>query len=89
MESEFKVGDIVISSSGHDKNNLFIVVSIDKSGFLTIINGKTRKKDNPKTKNPKHLVKIGHDEAILKLVSCPIVTNAEIYKKIKQYKVKE
>ncbi len=89
MENEFKVGDIVSSLSGHDKNHLFIVVSIDKSGYIAIIDGKSRLRDNPKIKNPKHLRKIAHDDKVLDKVLSPIATNAEIYKMIKVYNNKE
>lgn len=79
-----------MSLSGHDKNQTFIVVDIDKNGYIAIIDGKYRKKSQPKKKNPKHLLKIAYDEELLNKVNSPIVTNAEIYKLIKAYKqVKE
>jgi len=89
MQTEFVIGDIVKSLLGHDKNNIFIVVSIDKNGYIAIIDGKYRKKENPKSKNPKHLVKIGHDDNLLNKVSQVTVTNKEIYNYLKQFKVKE
>ena len=90
MEQNFKVGDIVISKSGHDKNRPFIVVSIDKNGYLVIIDGRHRLREKPKTKNPKHLMKIAYDETILNKINSPLATNAEIYKMIKAYnKIKE
>lgn len=90
METNFIVGDVVQSISGHDQNRLFIVVGIDKSGYLAIIDGKYREKSNPKLKNPKHLNFVAHDDLLLNKVNSPIVTNAEIYKLIKAYKkVKE
>ena len=90
METNFKVGDIVESLYGHDQNRLFIVVGIDKNGYLAIIDGRYREKTKPKLKNPKHLKVVAHDENLLEKVGSPIVTNAEIYKLIKAYKnVKE
>ena len=89
MENEFNIGDIVVSLSGHDKNRPFIVVSIDKSGYLAIIDGRYREKFKPKLKNPKHLMKVGHDDNIIEKINSPISTNTEIYKMIKVYKVKE
>ena len=90
MEINFMVGDIVTSVSGHDKNRIFIVVDIDKNGYLAIIDGKYRDKTKPKLKNPKHLVKVANDLTLLDKVNSPIVTNAEIHKLIKAYKkVKE
>lgn len=89
METSFMIGDIVESISGHDKNRLFIVVDIDKNGFIAIIDGRYREKLNPKMKNPKHLIKVAHNDSILEKVNSPLSTNAEIYKLIKAYKVKE
>ena len=90
METNFKVGDIVESLYGHDQNRLFIVVGIDKNGYLAIIDGRYREKTKPKLKNPKHLKVVAHDENLLEKVGSPIVTNAEIYKLIKAYqKIKE
>ncbi len=89
MENELVVGDIVISRLGHDKNRPFIVVGIDKSGYLSIIDGKYRDKSKPKLKNSKHLIKVGHDDKILEKIASPIATNTEIYKMIRVYKVKE
>ena len=86
MEENLKVGDIVKSLSGHDKNDIFIVVDIDKNGYIAIIDGKYRQKSQPKKKNPKHLLKIAHDEDLFNKTNSPIVTNAEIYKAIKAYK---
>ena len=90
METNFTIGDIVQSTSGHDLNRLFIVVGIDKNGYIAIIDGRYRGKEKQKLKNPKHVELVAHDDKILKKVDSPIVTNAEIYKLIKAYKnVKE
>ncbi len=89
MDTEFLVGDIVKSLSGHDKNRLFIVTSIDKNGYLDIIDGRYRTMDKPKSKNPKHLTKVGHDDEIIKKINSSLATNAEIYKMIKVYLIKE
>ena len=89
METNFAVGDIVKSLNGHDQNRLFIVVDIDKNGFIAIIDGRYREKSKPKLKNPKHLKLVAHDEKLIEKVNSPIVTNAEIHKLIKAYKIKE
>ena len=89
MEENFVVGDVVISTFGHDQNHLYIVESIDKNGFLYIIDGRYRLRGNPKKKNPKHLLKVAHDDLILQKINSPLSTNAEIYKLIKAYKIKE
>ena len=86
MDTEISVGDIVISLSGHDKNQPFIVTTIDKNGYCDIIDGRYRFKDKPKHKNPKHLKIVAHSEEILSKVLSSLSTNAEIYKMIKAYK---
>lgn len=86
MEQNLKVGDVVVSTFGHDKNQVFIVTSIDKNGFLFIIDGRYRLKEKPKKKNPKHLQKLAHDNFIIEKINSPLSTNAEIYKLIKAYK---
>ena len=85
MNSQFIVGDIVKSLRGHDKNHLFIVLSIDKNGYLAIIDGRYRKRDKIKLKNPKHLIKIAHDDEILSKAKSVTSTNTEIYNAIKKY----
>ena len=90
METNFVIGDVVKSTSGHDQNRLFIVVGIDKNGYIAIIDGKYRGKSKPKLKNPKHLEKLAHDDNLLNKVNSSITTDTEIYKLIKAYKnVKE
>lgn len=86
MEENFEIGDVVISLNGHDKNRPFIVVSIDKNGYPAIIDGRYRTKTKPKSKNPKHLLKIAHDEKIIEKFNSPLATDAEIYKLIKAHK---
>ena len=89
MDDKLVVGDIVVSLYGHDQNDIFIVTSIDKNGFLYIIDGKYRKRGNAKKKNPKHLKKLAHDDEILNKINSPLATDTEIYKMIKVYKIKE
>ncbi len=51
---ELKPGIVVKSAGGHDQG-FFAVLSFDGK-FAYIANGKSRLIDNPKKKNPKHLV---------------------------------
>ena len=44
----------VRSLAGHDKNQYFIIVS-DEGEYITMANGTTRKADDPKRKNKKHI----------------------------------
>ena len=86
MEVEFKVGDVVMSNHGHDKNRLFIVVEVDKNGYIAIIDGRYRPITKPKRKNPKHLQYVAHDDNIINKVNSKQSTDAEINKMIKAYR---
>lgn len=56
---QLKVGDLVKSLSGHDKGRYFVVTATLNEKFVLIANGTSRKVDNPKQKNQKHLRKMG------------------------------
>ena len=47
-------GAVVKSLKGHDEGKLFVIVK-SENGYLLLIDGKNRKKHNPKKKNPKHV----------------------------------
>ena len=48
-------GRVVKSKAGHDKDSFSVVVDISE-GVVFICDGKHHKLENPKRKNPKHLV---------------------------------
>ena len=85
MEHSFALGDIVKPTSGHNKNRTFLVVAIDKKNYIAIIDGRSRKKDNPKLKNPKHVEFIDHSDELLKKFNTPTVTDTEIYNQLKKF----
>ena len=85
MEHVFAVGDLVKPTSGHNKNRTFLVVAIDKKNYLAIIDGRSRKKDNPKLKNPKHVEFVDHSEELFKKFQTPTVTDTEIYNQLKKF----
>ncbi len=51
---DIKVGSVVKSCAGRDKNSYFVAVGIS-GGFVEIANGKERKLEKPKRKNIKHI----------------------------------
>ena len=51
---DFEKGQVVLSLRGHDKGELFAVKDI-ANGKVLICDGKHRKLEKPKCKNPKHL----------------------------------
>lgn len=73
-----KIGDIVISRAGHDKNSAFVVVATVNDEFVLIADGKGRGMDKPKLKRIKHLRAVGKSD-----VKNP--TNATLKKCIKQF----
>ena len=51
---ELKVGQVVKSTAGHDKGDLMVIAGFEKTQVL-VCDGKHRKLEKPKCKNPKHL----------------------------------
>ena len=51
---QIEVGRVVRSKAGHDSNDIFAVVGTDEN-YVFISDGKQRKVEKPKRKNPKHL----------------------------------
>jgi len=47
-------GNVVISTAGHDKDEIYLIINIDGK-FAVLADGKKRKLDNPKTKNLRHV----------------------------------
>ena len=51
----FQCGEVVFSAAGHDKERFYAVVEVGEDGGPLIADGKRRKLQSPKRKNPKHL----------------------------------
>lgn len=51
---EIKTGSVIISSAGHDKGRLMLVVGADGGRYL-VADGKERRLDSPKKKNIRHI----------------------------------
>ncbi len=66
----FSIGDLVVSLCGHDKGELFIVLSADEN-FVTICDGKRRKAAKLKKKKHKHIQATG--------LNTDLINNAETY----------
>ena len=82
-----KVGDIVISTYGHDTGEWYIVKEINEE-FVYLINGSTKTVDKPKKKKIKHTYKTEYNsnEVAEKLISESYIQNAEIRKALKFFK---
>ena len=71
--------------AGHDKGQMYIVIKED-GDFAYLSDGKTRKLENPKKKNRKHLqiVKTDTDKVLLeKIRNGQIIYNEEIKRAVK------
>ena len=53
---EFRKGELVICNAGREKDRLMCVVASDEK-YVYVCDGKERLLNNPKRKNPKHIVK--------------------------------
>ena len=51
---ELKIGQVVRSLAGHDKGDLMVIAGFENTQVL-VCDGKHRKLEKPKCKNPKHL----------------------------------
>ena len=54
MEEYLKVGAVVLSIAGREKNEIFLISKIFND-YAYLVNGTTRTIENPKKKNKKHL----------------------------------
>ena len=84
---QISVSDIVRSTAGHDKGEIFFVVGCG-NGFVQVANGKTRKVEKPKTKKVIHvrLEKSLEGPVSDKIRNGEIVSNIEIRKALAVYK---
>ena len=56
------VGQIVVSSKGHDTNRLYVIVAVLGGDFVLCVDGRYRTIDKPKQKRVKHLRWAGMSE---------------------------
>ena len=54
MKNIVKSGDLVLSLTGRDKGNCFLVLDVEND-FVNIVDGKVHKIQKPKRKNIKHI----------------------------------
>lgn len=77
-------GRVVKSKAGRDKDNYFVIMSVEDS-FCYVCDGKIRKVDTPKKKKIKHLVVTEYSLELIKnkLDENQIVTDSMIRKELK------
>lgn len=80
------VGDIVKSTAGRDKGNLYIVQQIVDKDFALLVDGKTKLLSKPKKKRLKHLCKTFAFSKVLadKFAAQTKVFDPEVFSAIKK-----
>lgn len=59
MDTAFKVGEIVRSTAGRDKDTYYLVIDNESNQKIKVVDGVKRKFNNPKYKNSRHLESTG------------------------------
>ena len=82
-------GSIVLANAGRDQDGLFFVVG-ETDGFVLLADGKRRKLEHPKRKNPVHVCPVlseGFDHIVIrKLTEGTPVTNRELRQALAAFK---
>lgn len=78
------LGGFCLASSGHDSGSVYIIVGTENGNYL-VSDGKLKKIENPKKKNPKHvhLLEAINEEIHTKLCNGSRVSNEEVKRAIK------
>lgn len=86
MTQKFQVGSVVLSQSGRDKGNYFVVVECS-AGEVLLADGELHKLARPKRKNVKHVSDSGEVfEGIAdKLISGKKVFDSEVKSALRQF----
>ena len=80
-----KKGFIVRSLLGHDKNEIFVVITVDHN-LVYLANGKNKSVDNPKKKNIKHVEYLNYSEELSQLLDSNKLNNSHIIRVLKNYR---
>lgn len=68
--SDDLTGRLVFSISGRDKGLPFILVGISRQGFYLLADGRLRKIEKPKLKNPRHVQLTNRTAASIRSAVC-------------------
>ncbi|HHU92625.1 MAG TPA: RNA-binding protein [Halanaerobiaceae bacterium] len=91
MVYPYSLGEIVISKAGRDAGKHYIIVGLEKENYVKIANGDTRRIENPKRKNVKHLYFTGDviEELAIWLENKKRIRNEDLKRFIKDYEKNE
>ena len=87
---DIRKSDIVCSLAGRDKGQLYYVLDVN-GGNILVADGKGRRLDKLKRKNPKHLrlITVDCDRVSDKIKSGEKITDSEIRRSLQQMTAKE
>lgn len=74
-EYDIRVGSVVLSTQGRDKDMYFLVVSVGK-GFVFLADGGMRKLNAPKKKNVKH---VSFSGVVLEAIAEKLTTGKKVF----------
>ena len=88
--AELRIGGLVRSRAGHDKNELYVIMGLDER-YVYVCDGRRHPAGKPKRKNRRHLAPLlAHDENFeMKLTQAGKVRNEEIRTLIRSRKQQE
>jgi ribosomal protein L14E/L6E/L27E len=80
------IGSLVYSTAGHDKGNLFVIIS-EAGEYVYLADGKYRTVKKPKKKNKKHVKPVDREGYSLELIKeNAVAADEEIKYFIKRFK---
>ena len=81
MEPEIRISDVVVSTAGRDRDQLFYVIGTE-GVYAILANGRERTLEKPKRKKLKHVSKVLRAETRVaaKLIAGDKVLNSELRK---------
>lgn len=84
---EFKVGDLVVSTAGHDMGRFYVIVEILDKNYVALADGKNKPITSPKKKKIKHILLLGQkdDDFEEKISQKDVDSNAYIKKILKNF----
>ncbi|MFI3171305.1 MAG: RNA-binding protein [Eubacteriales bacterium] len=83
--SDISKGMVAKSLAGHDKDSIYLIVKVE-NGYAYLLDGHTKKTENPKKKKIKHIQIIKKTSFRINLNNIEEMRDEEIKKIIKQYK---
>ena len=84
---EYKVGDLVVSTAGHDMGRFYVIVEILDKNYVALADGKNKPIISPKKKKIKHILLLGQKDNDFeeKISQKDVDSNAYIKKILKNF----